>query len=167
MTHRPETPDSGNKAPELRACLKAVRCEPCTALLVGEEAAAAARGLEWIQASTVFTELPGNDALSRAGRHAVAVVAGVLEGVDRRRGMQLLQALRDLHAGRVLAVVAAEAPWERTDFFGLGFTELGPCVHRGVPRRVYGYDIDTYKHTPDWLNPDNWANPELFDRFRW
>ncbi|MDD3447840.1 MAG: DUF6231 family protein [Gammaproteobacteria bacterium] len=32
---------------------------------------------------------------------------------------------------------------------------------------LYGFDIATYKVTPDWLNSRYWANPELWDRYWW
>lgn len=32
---------------------------------------------------------------------------------------------------------------------------------------LYQFDIAKYKPTPDWLNPKNWANPQLWDRYRW
>lgn len=32
---------------------------------------------------------------------------------------------------------------------------------------LYLFDIETYKDTPDWLNPRNWANPDMWDKYRW
>lgn len=29
---------------------------------------------------------------------------------------------------------------------------------------VFIYDISKYKENPDWLNSDNWANPELWEK---
>lgn len=29
---------------------------------------------------------------------------------------------------------------------------------------IFIYDISKYKETPDWLNSDNWANPELWEK---
>tara|TARA_B100000530_G_C15906141_1_gene467418 strand:- start:239 stop:688 length:450 start_codon:yes stop_codon:yes gene_type:complete len=29
---------------------------------------------------------------------------------------------------------------------------------------VYVYNISNYKKTPDWLNSENWANPELWEK---
>ena len=28
----------------------------------------------------------------------------------------------------------------------------------------YAYNISNYKMTPDWLNSENWANPELWEK---
>tara|TARA_Y100000768_G_scaffold365199_1_gene326279 strand:+ start:9351 stop:9782 length:432 start_codon:yes stop_codon:yes gene_type:complete len=30
--------------------------------------------------------------------------------------------------------------------------------------KVFIYDISEYKDKPDWLNSENWANPELWDK---
>ena len=30
--------------------------------------------------------------------------------------------------------------------------------------KVFIYDISEYKDNPDWLNSENWANPELWDK---
>ena len=29
---------------------------------------------------------------------------------------------------------------------------------------IFIYDISKYKENPDWLNSDNWANPELWEK---
>lgn len=112
----------------------------------------------------------GPSALAGQSRHDAALVLGVLESLPHRRGVELLQALRDVYASRIL--VGVQAPeWTRSRFLGLGFTTLG--MHRndlgGSSNQLalYGYDLATYKHTPDWLNADYWANPDLFGRYRW
>jgi hypothetical protein len=29
---------------------------------------------------------------------------------------------------------------------------------------IFIYDISKYKENPDWLNSNNWANPELWEK---
>jgi hypothetical protein len=29
------------------------------------------------------------------------------------------------------------------------------------------FDVGSYKATPDWLNARHWANPQLWDKYRW
>ncbi|MFP4252452.1 MAG: DUF6231 family protein [Guyparkeria sp.] len=43
---------------------------------------------------------------------------------------------------------------------------LGYTRQRG-DEPMYLFDIETYKRTPDWLNARNWANPELWGKYRW
>lgn len=81
----------------------------------------------------------------------------------------LLSRLRDLSARRVLVIVreGASAPWQRRTLMGHGYTHYGQALIGTTPADLYQFDIATYKHTPDWLNPRNWANPELWDKHRW
>ncbi|HKJ94617.1 MAG TPA: DUF6231 family protein [Gammaproteobacteria bacterium] len=81
----------------------------------------------------------------------------------------LLSRLRDLNARRVLVVVrpGASGAWTRHSLIGFGYTHRGQATIGEQDVDLFQFDIDTYKHTPDWLNPSNWANPELWDRYRW
>ena len=39
-------------------------------------------------------------------------------------------------------------------------------IHNNNKIKVFIYDISEYKDNPDWLNSENWANPELWDKQR-
>jgi hypothetical protein len=58
-------------------------------------------------------------------------------------------------------------PWSAQDMRGFGFESLGTVRAGAAVLGTYGFDIDRYKRTPDWLNARHWANPELWGRFRW
>ena len=107
-------------------------------------------------------------------RFAVAVVLGALEHMPRPRAELLLGRLRDLHARRVLVAVPADpgnagsdGHWTLEQMLAHGFEGLGECSHEGRRLALYRFDIHHYKRTPDWLNARNWANPELWGRYRW
>jgi len=74
----------------------------------------------------------------------------------------ILSAMRDLDSAPVCMrgskgpLVAEQVEQVR----GLGF--MADSGDQG-----YCFDIDHYKTTPDWLNPRHWANPELWDKYRW
>ncbi|MFO7858575.1 MAG: DUF6231 family protein [Ectothiorhodospiraceae bacterium] len=114
---------------------------------------------------------PGHYPLSEAvatlpslGRQDLVLVAG-LQSVPRADGEILLSRLRDLYARRVLATVVLGGDWQRNDLTAFGFTQLARIDERlGT---LFGFDIATYKTTPDWLNPRYWANPEMWDKYRW
>lgn len=74
----------------------------------------------------------------------------------------LLAALRDVHARRLL-VLASEA--SAIDFKTLGLELLAGYPETG--RQLYGFELKSYKSTPDWLNAQYWANPEMWDKKRW
>ena len=104
------------------------------------------------------------DALSRHGRQDLVLV-GALEVFPRADGEILLSRLRDLYARRVLARLRPSADWEHRDMTAFGFTRLARLGDDdGL---LYGFDMATYKTTPDWLNPRFWANPELWGEYRW
>lgn len=102
--------------------------------------------------------------LSELGRQDLVLIGG-LEALPRKDGEVLLSRLRDVYARRVLARVVLGDTWQQSDMTAFGFTRLAAMAPTdGV---LYGYDVASYKTTPDWLNPRYWANPELWGEYRW
>ena len=102
--------------------------------------------------------------LPSLGRQDLALV-GHLEQLDRPRGEVLISRLRDLYARRVLVQVITGKDWREQDLTALGFTRL--FVEPNSDYVLFGFDVGTYKTTPDWLNPRYWANPEMWGKHRW
>jgi hypothetical protein len=44
---------------------------------------------------------------------------------------------------------------------------LAPCEQLDDGRVAWRYDIDRYNPERPWNSPEDWANPENFERFRW
>jgi hypothetical protein len=104
--------------------------------------------------------------LAAVGRFDFAVAAGVLEGLERRAGEQWLARLRDLHAVRFALLLPGETPaavWPTNALLAFGLTRLAA----GGGWRLFGYDLAGYKTTPEWLNAQGWANPEMWDKAWW
>lgn len=104
--------------------------------------------------------------LPRLPRFDLAVGASVLETLEKEVASMLLARLRDVHAQRVLLFVeraTLAGRWSADELVALGFHRFGE--HGDVA--LYEFDIAQYKLTPDWLNAEHWAHPELFDKFRW
>lgn len=76
-----------------------------------------------------------------------------------------LAALRDLYAGAVLAVAEQDVPLGDAEWRALGFTAHRRDARTGTA--LQGFNLYDYKQCPDWLNARNWANPELWDVYRW
>lgn len=126
-------------------------------------------------------EPPSGEALLRElaelvdarGRCDFAIVRGVLEGLDREAGGALIAALRDRYAKRLCVVVVEprderrDVVWTANELRALGLAQWAEQPGSDTVLRAFGYDVTTYKKTPDWLNPRHWAHPELWDRFRW
>ncbi|MEX0430525.1 DUF6231 family protein [Spiribacter insolitus] len=102
-------------------------------------------------------------------RAALAVIDGAAAFPSATAAVQLVGRLRDLHADRVLVIASAEADGQlgRQELIGLGFQRWASSQDRDGRRRWYEFDIAHYKVTPDWLNARHWANPELWDKYRW
>ncbi len=107
-------------------------------------------GSELVDPATVGNELPEGD--------IVDVVIDVEQWTPILS--QLLASLRD-RGNRPVVVYLGESVDDRMKMIALGYRALD----RDEP--VYQFDIHDYKQTPDWLNPRNWANPELWDKYRW
>lgn len=98
----------------------------------------------------------------------IALVAGALESLSIAQGSVLLGRLRDLYARRIWVVLQAGKPGLRHgDLMGHGFSRAGRYSLENRPVALYEFDIGTYKTTPDWLSSKHWANPRLFDKYRW
>ncbi len=106
-------------------------------------------------------------------RYDFALVAGFLEDVDGATGSAVIARLRDVLARRLCVVVdfkkaaGGETPWSDAELSAFGLTLLSRLEKEGKQARLYGFDIASYKRTPDWLSPRYWAHPELWGKFRW
>jgi hypothetical protein len=112
--------------------------------------------------------------LAHAGQYDLAVIAGVLEQLDKRQAAIVLSRVRDLHARAMLLLVQVGpsgrdtvSQWERNDFIALGMELLGQFQDDDRSLHLYRFDIHTYKTTPDWLNAKYWAHPELWGKKWW
>ena len=127
----------------------------------GRDVAVDAGAVHWLRQVTTADELP-----LEQPRFALAAAAGVFEHLGTDTAAALLAALRDRCARRVLVAIPAR-PWSAQAMRGFGFESLGTVRAGDAVLDTYGFDIDRYKRTPDWLNARHWANPELWGRFRW
>ncbi len=101
------------------------------------------------------------------------LVAGYLERVDSATGSAVIARLRDVLTRRLCVVIGTEKEprgetiWSDAELSAFGLTLLSRFEEDGSLARLYGFDIASYKQTPDWLSPRHWAHPELWGKFRW
>lgn len=111
--------------------------------------------------------------LENERRYDFALVAGYLERVDSAEGSAVIARLRDVLARRLCVMIGTvketsrETIWSDAELSAFGLTLLSRFEEAGKQARLYGFDIASYKQTPDWLNPRHWAHPELWGKFRW
>lgn len=112
---------------------------------------------------------------SSAGRWDMGIITETLEHLDKREAFRLLARLRDLHTARFCVAVRVgdawpdlKSRWSRSDLLAIGMSLVNSYDDDDDRKlQLYKYDIATYKATPRWLSPDNWANPELWNKYRW
>jgi hypothetical protein len=134
---------------------------PADVLLVGSipELPATAPGATRVPVDESGVPLEG------LGRFDLAVVAEVTERLDAAAAVAVLGRLKNLHTDRfVLFVDPLRSSLDRDALLGLALEPLEP-LDDGL--LAWLYDIDRYNPERDWNNPEDWAHPENFDRFRW
>lgn len=100
-------------------------------------------------------------------RHDLAVT-WIDADLSPAQALNLLSALRDLHARKLLAFVAMDQmQWKEYTMLALGLQRQARFEHNNQVFEAWSFDIKTYKAVPDWLNSRFWANPENWNKFRW
>ena len=160
---------------ELRTLLDAHG--PRSVLVIGRGTGSALADYEAAHPDCCVTRLGEGDIFSRLeglGRYDLGLIFNTLEHMDKTAGARLIARLRDLHTGRFYAAVPAagrrrvmSGAGPPPDLIAYGMVPAFDAEMDGEPVHVYQFDIADYKKTPDWLNPSHWANPELWDKYRW
>ena len=134
---------------------------PASVLLVGDAAPAP-------QTSAAVTRLAAAEAADKVaglGRFDLAIVSGLLEEVEAADAEAVLGRLKNLHTSRFLLLAdPARACLGHDALLALA---LAPFEHLADGRIAWRYDLDRYNPERRWNNPEDWANPQNFDRFRW
>lgn len=104
----------------------------------------------------------------------LALVAGTLEYLDKRRAGNVIARLRDIYCAVLYVVVPVGdrwpglvSHWENHELLAYGLRRARRYSVEGRPLCLYHYDIYDYKLTPDWLNTRHWSNPNRWDKARW
>jgi len=105
-------------------------------------------------------------------RYDVAIVANLFEHLDKAKGMQVLSRLRDVLCPQYciclpLNKTGNASEWQLTDLFSFALSKVASYMQDGVEYGLFKYNINDYKKTPDWLNSDNWANPQMWGKYWW
>lgn len=105
------------------------------------------------------------ETLPALGRFDFAIVCDLLEQVDEATAQTVLGRLKNLHTERFLLLVdPAASSLDREALLALA---LAPVERLDDGRIAWRYDIDDYNPERRWNNPEDWAHPENFKRFRW
>lgn len=106
----------------------------------------------------------------------LAVAANIFEHADHMTGTNIISRLRDVVSKQfciALAVGSSQinnqptTTWQLGDLFALGLQRVANYKHYKQTFGLFKFNINNYKKTPDWLNADNWANPEMWGKYSW
>ena len=104
----------------------------------------------------------------------VILLTDVLEQLPKSEAEALIGRLRDLHSRHLFLFIrigedwpGIESQWRRNDLLAHGFSLYRRYDADGLEYHLYRFELESYKATPEWLNSQYWANPELFDKYRW
>jgi hypothetical protein len=98
----------------------------------------------------------------------LALISHLTESMDKQAGQQWLGMIKNLYAPHIILITNPELAelqgWAFTDYLALGFKHIAGSED-GL--QIFGYAIENYQSERDWLNNRFWANPELYDKYRW
>ena len=102
----------------------------------------------------------------------VGIAINLFEHIDKVKGEQLLSRLRDVLTKQycICLPVTTEAQpdqWQLTELFSFALQRVACYKNDELEYGLFKYNINAYKQTPDWLNADNWANPNMWNKYRW
>lgn len=101
-------------------------------------------------------------------RYELAIISEIIESKNKQHSEHLLGRLRDLCSPRIIILANLEnSLWQENELFGFGFSKYNSQQCSDQTVSIYHYNIDIYKRTPDWFNPKNWSNPQLWNKFWW
>ena len=153
--------------------------EPASLLAIGPRAGALAAAYQSSHPGCRFAYLDPDgtlggemllETLAGHGRFDFVIVRGVLERLDADTGAHLMARLRDVHSRRFCVVLSShdgEHRWQTSELIAMGLSHWASGTVNQATLEVYGFDLGTYKATPDWLNARHWAHPERWGKNRW
>lgn len=119
----------------------------------------------WSAAVTEVDPGAAPAALATMGRFDFAAIAGLVEELDAEQAEAVLGRLKNLHTDRfVLLVDPARSSLCHDELLALALAPFEPLDDGRVAWR---YDIDLYNPERRWNNPEDWAHPDNFEKFRW
>ncbi len=100
-----------------------------------------------------------------------SLICGCLEDLTDAEGSEFLGRLRNLSSPKFCLLIEDRHPiWNARSLAGFAIEQLAQepfALPSGQLVRAFGYDLTTYKRTPDWLNADFWANPGRWNKDFW
>lgn len=98
----------------------------------------------------------------------LAIISHLTESMGKQAGQQWLGKIKNLYAPHVILIshpqLSKDNGWQFTDYLAMGLKHIAGT---GDGLQVFSYAIENYQPKRDWLNSRFWANPEMYDKYRW
>jgi hypothetical protein len=98
----------------------------------------------------------------------LAVISHLVESMAKTKAEQWLGMIKNRYAPHVLLIshpeIAKNQGWLLTDYLAMGFRHIGGSED-GL--QIFSYAIENYQPKRDWLNSRFWANPDMYNKYRW
>jgi hypothetical protein len=120
------------------------------------------------------TEIDDLDLLTN--RFDVGIALNLFENLNKTQGQRILCKLRDVLTtqycvGLSLNTGDSTSDWQLNDLFAFALDRVasyhGETNNQPAECGLFKYNIMEYKKTPKWLNTKNWANPKMWNKYRW
>ncbi len=123
---------------------------------------------ELLSANTVLLMNPFNlEQLAKLGSVDIALVSDVTEVLTKPQAMEWLGILRNHHTQHIMVISNKinenSKGWQLTDYLSLGLKYHGDYSGKSI----FSYTIENYHSKHDWLNNSFWANPKMYNKYRW
>lgn len=139
-------------------------------LLLGDDASAMASRLHAQRADLdlhCMADASPLASLHKSERFNVAIMSDIQAWDDWALAEQSVACMRDRLCDTLWVGASREGHFSRMHYLALGLRGATEPFEQTSVRDWYSYSIIHYKRIPDWLNADNWANPERWNRERW
>lgn len=145
---------------------------PLTGLIIGETTQPVVAQIQTLD-KAIDWQVFSQQAFSHHTFNKRYDLAVIILSNDVSTDTQIIQRCRDLFAKHCLVVQNLSKTTPSVDMMSFGFSRLHaqPIIENQQnyqeSYQVWQFNLFDYKHLPDWFNSKFWANPELWNKFRW
>lgn len=107
------------------------------------------------------------DQIADLGIFDFVLIKGLLEKINKEKAENLIAQMRDVHARQLLLIINNNCELKVNNLIRLGLRKVAEIDQNDQFFEAWYFALESYKKVPDWLNNRFWANPELYEKYRW
>ncbi len=131
-------------------------------LVIGDEI-----DLQQNNKNSTHLHVTSSEAFHIDGQYDLVLFNNILSKINDEKAKQLIALMRDQHSKQLLMLQSETSNWKTSDFVQMGMRQIVKFDSVTKTPDIWYFSLQTYKQVPAWLNNRFWANPELFDKYRW